>query len=111
MNISLPRITSTKTRRRQIDHALNCNSDPLAVIGIHVHVLVNGFSTTFFPISRGCRQGDPVSPYLFILCVEILGNMIRHKNNMKGIKMGSFEYLLAQFADDTTEQKNAYILC
>jgi exonuclease III len=69
---------------------------------IESSILVNGFSTTFFPISRGCRQGDPVSPYLFILCVEILGNMIRQDKNIKGIKMGAFEYLLAQFADDTT---------
>jgi hypothetical protein len=56
----------------------------------------------YFQITRGCRQGDPISPYLFILCVEVLAILIRQNNDIKGITMGNLEYLLAQFADDTT---------
>ena len=42
-------------------------------------VLVNG--STLDPIrpSRGIRQGDPISPYLFILCMEYLGFLIEKK--------------------------------
>ena len=48
-------------------------------------VIVNGQPSEWFPICRGCRQGDRISPYLFILCVEILGIMIRENKHIKSI--------------------------
>jgi len=65
-------------------------------------VIVNGFPSPFFGLSRGCRQGDPISPYIFILCAEILGIMLRNCSEVKGIKVFDTEFLLSQFADDTT---------
>jgi len=65
-------------------------------------VIVNGFPSTFFKLSRGCRQGDPISPYMFILCAEILSIMLKNNNNIKGINIHNEEFLLSQYADDTT---------
>ena len=62
----------------------------------------NGHSTPFFNLSRGVRQGCPLSPYLFILCVELLATNIRKNNEIKGIKINESEVKISQYADDTT---------
>ena len=53
-------------------------------------------------MSRGVRQGDPISPYLFILCVEILSCAIRQNEQIKGIEIDGYAVNIVQYADDTT---------
>ena len=64
-------------------------------------VVVNGNMSQWFSIERGCRQGDPISPYLFILCVEILAIMVRENEDIRGITINNIEHKLSQYADDT----------
>ena len=81
-----------------------------------ISILFNGGALEPFHHFRGIRQGDPLSPYLFILCMEVLGAMITEKcssklwNLIKASQGGiAFSYLF--FADDLVlfakaDQKN-----
>ena len=65
-------------------------------------VINNGNVSSRFSLGRGVRQGDPLSPYLFILCTEILARAILSNSDIKGIKVDRSEFILSQLADDTT---------
>lgn len=65
-------------------------------------VINNGVTSQYFPVERGVRQGDPLSPYLFILAVEILACAIRQNKDIKGIETGGTEIKVLQYADDTS---------
>lgn len=41
-----------------------------------ISILFNGSKLEAFKPSRGIRQRNPLSPYLFILCMEYLGSLI-----------------------------------
>ena len=61
-----------------------------------------GYCSPYFKLERGVRQGDPMSPYLFILALEILSTKIRNNKDIKGIKVTNEEIKLINYADDTT---------
>ena len=75
------------------------------VCSVSSSVLFNGGRLDpFFP-SRGIRQGDPLSPYLFILCMEYLGHLIEGKCSQKlwnpvRTSQGGLPFSHLMFADD-----------
>ena len=48
------------------------------------------------------RQGYPLSPYLFILCAQVLAEKIRDTKDIKGIFVNQNEMKISQYAYDTT---------
>ena len=65
-------------------------------------VMNNGYSTCYFPVSRGCRQGDQMSPYTFLLAIEVLTRMVTQNVNIKGIDINGTIIKVLLFADDST---------
>ena len=58
---------------------------------VSYNIIVNGKkSGTIFP-SRGLKQGDPLSPYLFLLVMDVLSRMLNKAievKSLEGIKLG-----------------------
>ena len=56
------------------------------VTSVHYTLLINGnISQSFYP-KKGLRQGDPLSPYLFLMCANILSLALLKAENQKRIK-------------------------
>ncbi|KAK2415590.1 hypothetical protein QL285_038058 [Trifolium repens] len=76
------------------------------VTSVSFSILVNGEPSQYFAPQRGIRQGDPLSPYLFILCADVFSSMLTNKQDQSLIN----EISIAQnapkvshlfFADDS----------
>ncbi|KAJ0780983.1 putative RNA-directed DNA polymerase [Helianthus annuus] len=68
-------------------------------------VLVNGSPTREFECSRGLRQGDPLSPFLFVIVMEALTGIMKKATKVglfNGIKLSSEGMSLSHllYADD-----------
>lgn len=72
---------------------------------MNISVVFNGGGLDHFQPSRGIRQGDPLSPYLLILCMEVLGAFIVEKCEEKlwdpvRVSRGGIDFSHLVFVDD-----------
>jgi hypothetical protein len=91
------------------------------VSSVRYQLRLNNVLSDYIYPSRGLRQGDPLSPYLFLLCAEGLSSLLNFEEtagNLIGVKVcrdaPSVSHLL--FADDSlilmrADETNATSLC
>jgi hypothetical protein len=82
------------------DTIMNC------VTNVTFYILINGQPSQSLIPQRGLRQGEPLSPYLFIICAHVLSNLITNaqiSKKIQGIKIahGAPEVSHLLFADDS----------
>ena len=66
------------------------------------YILLGGHLTSKIVLEKGVPQGDMVSPYIFIVIVELLLIKINHTSSITGIRFAKDEGRSETFADNTT---------
>ena len=86
--------------RKWVDLMMGC------VRSVSYSVLINGEPRGYFYPSRGLRQGDPISPYLFLFCAEGLHTLLTRatvSRQLQGLSIsrGGPKLTYLFFADDS----------
>ena len=63
-------------------------------------VFTNSISFDYFGLHRGTKQGDPLSPLLFVLAIEPLSIALRNNGKIEGIVRGGLTHTVSLYADD-----------
>lgn len=70
---------------------------------MYTAVTVNGARTSYFRLTRSCRQGDPASLVYFLLAQEPLSNLLKHDHTLHPINIPNQRpKLINSYADDNT---------
>lgn len=81
-----------------IDRIMECLTTP------RFSILINGSPYGYFPSKRGLRQGDPMSPYLFVIAMDYLAKLFKKLHNRPAFKFHpkckKLKLKLLSFADD-----------
>ena len=78
----------------------------LLSLAVSYAILVNGNAKGWVKASRGLRQGDPLSPFLFTIVADVLSRMLlkaKERNLLEGFRVGRNRCRVShlQFANDT----------
>ncbi|KAH1063495.1 hypothetical protein J1N35_028482 [Gossypium stocksii] len=75
---------------------------------VSYQVVLNGYVGGKFQPTRGLRQGDPLSPFLFLICGEGLSSLMRlaaREGLSKGVKCVNFDKSTVFFSKNTLEEE------
>ncbi|KAM1321541.1 hypothetical protein PS2_014216 [Malus domestica] len=91
-----------------------CNRVKECISTVSFSILINGSPTGYIQPKRGLRQGDPLSPFLFLICTEGFSSLIRkgmERGTLHGYKFTPNETPLTHlfFADDSVLFGNATV--
>lgn len=64
-------------------------------------IVYNGHISERIKQKRSCRQGDPLSPYIFVIAMSALLERIKQNKRISGERIGDLEFKLSAYADDT----------
>lgn len=88
-----------------------------------LHILWNGEQTNSFKPTRGIRQGDPLSPYIYVICMERLTHLIENsiqigawkpkRASRNGPKLSNLAFAddLILFGEASTNQAKVIMAC
>ena len=68
-----------------------------------MQIIINDSLSSKVCLQRGVRQGDPLSPLLYVICVEVLASLIRRSPEIEGLLLPGANGLQARarlYADD-----------
>ena len=65
-------------------------------------IINNGHISDTITLSKGVRQGCPLSAYLFILSIEMMPIRIRNNTTIKGLEINGLESKSSFYADDAS---------
>ena len=68
-----------------------------------MQIIINDCLSSKIGLQRGVRQGDPLSPLLYVLCVEVLASLIRRSPEIEGFLLpgaGGLQARARLYADD-----------
>ena len=60
----------------------------------------NGHLSDWFEVSRSCRQGCPLAPYLMLICGEMMAITMKHHPKTIPLEICGINHIVSQFVDD-----------